>query len=535
MKTYLAIIIITLSAMYAAYIGANVPPDANAQVSIEQHYTPTFVIRCAVSGGGTVTPMNAAVKQGKSKSFALVPLEGKWIQSVTVNGLEVVNTLKINKKTGKATLKINDLQDHVQVNVTFGVNQNPTPTPTPQAHVITVTETGTQYGMVARESGKPITVQHGKDKTIKLLVYSKDNHDAYDGWIDSVALDGVDVSHQVAVSKSGNGTLKLLNVQQDHALSVKFVNNPYPKYAKVSAKVTVVGGTVTPARVSGIKSQVISLTLTPKTGYRFSKLILDTFRDDSHNVVIDNRGIGHYSLWLAYDTIPVNITFVKDIPATPTPAPTAIPENCCTVAISSEGNGTVTPGTFTKPCGSLYVAVRFSPGENSVLKDVLLNGSSVLYNLTTGDDRRYQWKYFCDNYTMHAIFAEATPTPTPTAAPTAAPTATPTPKPSATPTKTPTPKPTATPTRTPTPKPVTYTITITVSGSNGEAYPGTKKVAGGGTAYIDWIMYDGAEPVSVTLNGASVMNRVTHDEDGNYTLTLSNVTADAAVHINLGD
>ena len=248
-------------------------------------------------------------------------------------------------------------------------------------------------------------------------------------------------------------------------------------------------------------------------------MILDTFRDDSHNVVIDNRGIGHYSLWLAYDTIPVNITFVKDIPATPTPAPTAIPENCCTVAISSEGNGTVTPGTFTKPCGSLYVAVRFSPGENSVLKDVLLNGSSVLYNLTTGDDRRYQWTYFCDNYTMHAIFAEATPTPTPTAAPTA----------------TPTPKPSATPTKTPTPKPVVRTITVTVSGSLGEAIGGTKKVANGGTAYIDWIMYDGAEPASVTLNGASVMNRVTHDEDGNYTLTLSNVTADAAVHINLGD
>ncbi|MCD1259323.1 discoidin domain-containing protein [Paenibacillus athensensis] len=80
-----------------------------------------------------------------------------------------------------------------------------------------------------------------------------------------------------------------------------------------------------------------------------------------------------------------------------------------------------------------------------------------------GTQRATQWGYSLYEFEVYGAASTptpsptatptATPTPTPTATPTATPTSTPTPTPTATPTATPTPTPTATPTATPTPTP----------------------------------------------------------------------------------
>ena len=479
----------------------------------EKTYTPTYIIQTTVSGNGTAAPLNAAVKQGKSKIIRLTPAAGYWIQQVTVNGTDVTGALSINRKTGAASVKITEIQADTQIRAVFGLDTRPTPTPTPPKYMITINSTSPQHG----QNSYTKTVKEGKAVTITMD--DCDFAGFQEEGVSQVRLDGADITNQIAIKPcTGSGKLKLENVTQDHVIDYTLAiitpcPTPAPKY-KVTTHAY--NGTITPSTFTVQGGKTRDITIKPSNGYYIRRLYIG-MRDDTANMIIDQRGIGHYTYNASTakgDDIDVSF---ERIDATPTPTPTPTPGNCCTVTITSEGNGTVTPGTFTQPCGTKYVAVRFFPGENNALKDVLLNGQSVIYGLTTSD-QRYQWSYFCDNYTMHAIFAQATPTPTPTRTPTPTPTRTPTP----------------TPTRTPTP---TYTyryITITSEGSMGDVNTGVKKVIDGSTLYIDWVMY-GTEPVSVTLDGINVLSQTQSDPDGNYTLKLNNITADHAVHINLGD
>ena len=527
MKTYLTLLILLTLMILAAYLGASVPPAANAQVSIEQTYTPTFVIQCAVSGGGSVVPMNAAVKQGKNKSFALVPLEGKWIHSVTVNELNVTEQLKINQKTGKATLRINDVQGNISVSVLFGNDTRPTPTPTPQTHIITVNVKSQQHGL---------STDTRKVKTGKSLTVAGDDCDfaGYeDEGVSKTLLDGVDVSEQVTVTKcTGRGKLKLENITADHVVDfyttiITPCPTAAPKY-KVWSNYMRGTGEVVPDSFTFSDGMSKTIIFKPKSGYYLKRVYVGNI-DVTKDVTITKKGWGYYN-YTATGGLTISPTFEQTFELTPTPS------NCCTVTTSYEG-----PGDITKNATATYGAnyyVYFFPKTTAMIADVLVDGVSVkqdVFYSPISSTISYHWDKLTANHTLHAIFVENPVTPTPTPKPTATPTRTPTPKPSATPTRTPTPKPSATPTRTPTPKPTYRYITITVDGSNGEAYPGTKKVIDGGTAYIDWVQYNESDPVSVTLDGASAMSKVTHDDEGNYTLTLSNVTADHAVHINLGD
>lgn len=497
-------------------------PRAEAQTKT---YLPTYIIQTTVSGNGTATPINAAVKQGGNKIIRFLPSAGEWIQRVTVNGADVTSTLKINAKTGRATMRITNVQEHLTIHAVYGLDTRPTPTPTPRSCTITVQETGTQYGMTVKEVGtQTITATQGKNKTIKFLVYNKDNHDQYDGYVQRVLLDGVDVSSQVVLDKTGNGKLTLENVQTDHVLTVQFAENPYPRRKTISAKVEIggEGGKVKPAYPKAPKDSTLTLQLVPNAGYRVKSVYVD-YANKTNDLVVDKKGIGHLAVSMKYDTMPIHVNFesiANPDPVVTVIVPTATPtpaNKIYTVIPHCIGSGTIRyakgPNVLTAQDGVAIECVNtctffeFKPKTGASLIGVTMNGTNITSLLTTYNNGVYYHYYPQGNgetYDIVATFNEvATPTPTPS----------------------------PTPTRTPTPTYIYRYITITTEGDYGEvSNDGRRKVIDGSTYYIDMTTYTGNPPVSVTLDGADVTNQLT-GEWGNYTLTLSNIRADHAVHV----
>ena len=184
--------------------------QSHSVVQVTPQY-PTYIIQTAITGNGAATPDKAAVKQGKSKIIRLTPAQGYWIQQVTVNGADMTDTLKINAKTNKATLKLSNIQEHMQINVIFGLDTRPTPTP--QGHVITINQNSPQHG----RSSYAQTVKHGKSATI--VMDDCDFAGFQEEGVAQVLLDGADVTNQVAIAKcTGRGRFKFINVTTNHVI-----------------------------------------------------------------------------------------------------------------------------------------------------------------------------------------------------------------------------------------------------------------------------------------------------------------------------
>ena len=482
---------------------------AHAQTSTE--HVPTYVIQSTVTGNGTIAPVNAAVKQGKNKRFQLTPAAGAWIIRVTLNDADVTPTLKINPKTGKASLIVENVQQHSHINVTFGLDTRPTP----QGHVITINQNSPQHG----RSSYAQTVKPGKSATI--VMDDCDFAGFQEEGVAQVLLDGADVTNQVAIAKcTGRGRLKLANVTTNHVIDYTLAiitpcPTPAPKH-DVWANYAKNKGSVAPDKFTLREGKTKTIVFKPNAGYYLSSVYIGNTNVIS-DVVIDQRGNGYYNYANTHgETIIATFSPAGTPTPTPTPTlsiPTPTPKPTYPITISYTGNGSImqSGSSAAIPSGTTiqrsgYVTIYYKPATGATLLDAQLDGASVMSKMRYD---AYYGYYYSFNVTaahaIHAIFGQESPTPTPT----------------------------RTPTRTPTPPLVYHSVTITAEGSNGEVNTGVKKVIDGRALYITWVMY-GYEPVSVTLDGVNVMSQVTHDDDGNYEFILNNVTADHAVHINLG-
>ena len=412
MTKYLA----TLLLIGGLILAAQAQMTAVTQTSPEQSYTPTYIIQCAISGDGSVTPLNAAVKQGKNKTFALMPLAGKWIQRVTVNDVDVTAQLKINAKTGKAILRLNNIQGNTQVNVTFGNDTRPTPTP--QGYVITINQNSPQHG----RSSYAQPVKNGKSVTI--VMDDCDFAGFQEEGVAQVLLDGADVTNQTTIAKcTGRGRLKLSNVTTNHVIDYTLaIITPCPTPAPehdVWANYTKSKGSVAPDKFKLREGDTKTIVFKPNAGYYLNSVYIGNTNVTS-TIVIDQHGYGYYNYANTHgETIIATFSPAGTPTPTPTPPPTPTPTSALPTptpkptyptTFSFVGNGSLMrSGTSAAiPSGATiqlsgYVTVYCKPATGATLLDAQFDGASILSAMKY--DAYYGYYYSFRATAAHAIHA----------------------------------------------------------------------------------------------------------------------------------
>ena len=165
--------------------------------------TPASTITVTSTGPGAVEPATYLLKAEKSKTFKFTATAGNVVTGVTVNGSNVMSAVKLTGGGEKGTLKLDYAPGNKTIAVTFGVD------PTPDSNV---TATWTGQGIV---DPAQFTLKEGKTKSVTIIPVT-----GYQ--IQSVTLNGANVTSQVQTTTSGKGTLKVDYTTSNQTITVTF-------------------------------------------------------------------------------------------------------------------------------------------------------------------------------------------------------------------------------------------------------------------------------------------------------------------------
>ena len=165
--------------------------------------TPASTITVTSTGPGAVEPATYLLKAEKSKTFKFNATAGNVVTGVTVNGSNVMSAVKLTGGGEKGTLKLDYAPGNKTIAVTFGVD------PTPDSNV---TATWTGQGIV---DPAQFTLKEGKTKSVTIIPVT-----GYQ--IQSVTLNGANVTSQVQTTTSGKGTLKVDYTTSNQTITVTF-------------------------------------------------------------------------------------------------------------------------------------------------------------------------------------------------------------------------------------------------------------------------------------------------------------------------
>lgn len=217
--------------------------------------TPPITVTATATGTGIVEPATAEIKAEKSKSFKFTAATGSIISDVTLDGVSVLNDVKLTNEGANGSYKMNYAAGNHAIVATFVTD------PTP-ASTVTVTSTGS--GAV-----EPATyvLKETKSKSFKFTATPGNV-------VSAVTVNGTNVMPAVKLTKAGEvGTLKLDYSAGNKTIAVTFAADPTPDCAVTSSWTG--NGIVDPAQFTLKEGKTKTVTIIPVTGYQIQSVTLN--------------------------------------------------------------------------------------------------------------------------------------------------------------------------------------------------------------------------------------------------------------------
>jgi hypothetical protein len=196
----------------------------------------TYTLTASGGPNGTISPSGAiSISSGASQTFTVTPASGYTISGVSVDGVSV---------GAPASYTFSNVTANHTISATFEAVAQYTITASPGSGG-TISPSGT------------ITLSSGASQAYTII--------PYDGYaISSVSVDGVNVG--------APGSYSFSNVTANHTISATFA--PVAKYTITAS--TGSGGTISPSGTVSLSSGASqSYSITPKTGYKITKVTVD--------------------------------------------------------------------------------------------------------------------------------------------------------------------------------------------------------------------------------------------------------------------
>ena len=233
-----------------------------------------FNISVVCGEGGNVTSSAQFVNYGESVTFTITPDEGREIESVILNGVDITNQVIDGQYT------VYDIKDHIVLTVTFGYGDI--------AMVISCSEgCQIQVNDVMLGSGELSTlIPYGSDVTIRLFP-----DQGYD--IAFVTINGADVT-----SKFENNVFVIQNVTEQKNINVVATRTSYQIEVIESE-----GGTIIASSNTVIPGGSVTFTLLPDEGYEVVNVIMN-----GENIT-DKFENGTYTIETVRTDISIQATF----------------------------------------------------------------------------------------------------------------------------------------------------------------------------------------------------------------------------------
>lgn len=220
-----------------------------------------FNVSVVCGVGGSVTSSAQFVKYGENVTFTITPDDGRKIESVILNGVDVTDDV-IN---GHYT--VFNIKDHVVLTVTFGYGDIAMNVSCPQGCQIQINDVMLGAGELST------LVQYGSDVTIRL--YPDRGYD-----ITFVIINGDDVT-----SKFENNTYVIRNVTEHKNIKVLVTRTSY-----LIEVIESDGGTIVASSNTVIPGGSVTFTLLPDEGYEAVSVvmngenIIDRFKDGTYTI-----------------------------------------------------------------------------------------------------------------------------------------------------------------------------------------------------------------------------------------------------------
>ena len=225
------------------YTVANVQGEVNLSVTFK---IAEFNISVVCGEGGNVTSSAQFVSYGENVTFTITPDDGRKIESVILNGVDITNDVVDGQYT------VYNIRDHIVLTVTFGYGDI--------AMVISCSQgCQIQINDVMLGSGELSTlIQYGSDVTIHL--YPDQGYD-----IAFVTIDGEDVT-----TKFENNTYIIRNVTEHKNIKVVATRTSYQIEVLESE-----GGTIIASSSTVIPGGSVTFTLSPNEGYEVVTVVMN--------------------------------------------------------------------------------------------------------------------------------------------------------------------------------------------------------------------------------------------------------------------
>jgi hypothetical protein len=200
-----------------------------------------ITVTASVSGGnGTVSPLTQTVNSGDNATITITPNTGYHIGSITDNGSAITSF----PASGPYTYTINNVTTSHNVVVTFAID------------TFTISASVTGGNGLATPASQ--TVNYNQSASINITP-----NNGYH--IGSITDNGSAIT---SFPSSGPYTYTINNVTTNHNVVVIFASD----IINVSASVTGVGGTATPANQQVTSGGSASINITPNTGYHIGSI-----------------------------------------------------------------------------------------------------------------------------------------------------------------------------------------------------------------------------------------------------------------------
>lgn len=303
-----------------------------AKVQGEVHLSVTFKIAefnisvvCGV--GGNVTSSTQFVKYGESVTFTITPDDGREIESVILNGVDITDDVIDGQYT------VTNIKDHIVLTVTFGYGDI--------ALEISCTEgCQVQINDMMLGSGELSTlIQYGSDVTIRL--YPDQGYD-----IAFVTINGSDVT-----SKFENNIYVMQGVTEKKNIKVVATRTSYHIEVLESE-----GGTIIASTNSVIPGGSVTFMLSPNEGYEVVNVIMN-----GENI-IDRFINGIYTIETVRTDISIQATFAA---------------KHYSVTCSSNEGGTVMSSVSDVAHGG-NATILIIPNDSYVLTSLVVNGVDMI-------------------------------------------------------------------------------------------------------------------------------------------------------------
>ena len=339
-----------------AYAGA-ITSYTFSNITADHTLTATFVrdsytVTATAGEGGSITPAGESeVLCGDSQSYTIIPEEGWYIATLTVDG---------EQQTAQNSWTFSDVRGDHTIAVTFG------------HYSYTVTATAGEGGSVSPVGTS--SVEYGENLTVNITA-----DDCYH--IDSVFIDGAYAGAITSYTFS--------NITADHTLTATFVRDSYTVTATAGE-----GGSITPAGESEVlcgDSQ--SYTITPEEGYYIATLTVDGEQQDAQNSWTFSDVRGDHAITVTFGHYSYTITATAGEGGNVSPAGTSSVEygesltvnitadDCYhidSVFVDGEYSGNISSYTFNNITQDHTITASFSQMEYSVSLAIFLDGEEVL-------------------------------------------------------------------------------------------------------------------------------------------------------------